>query len=103
MQEPRKYILDRFQEHLRTSFETFCAQHGIEKTDNSFVTYLIDQDFISPAHLQRYTVLREYEKISTEQNFPKTQAVDALAHRFCISERTVWSILKSAKPKKKSA
>ncbi len=101
MQEPRKYILDRFQEHLSTSFDSFCKQHDIEKTDSLFVTYLIDQDLISPSHLQRYTVLREYEKISTEQNFPKTQAVDALANRFRISERTVWSILKRDKSSKK--
>lgn len=100
MQEPRKYILDRFQQHLCRSFDTFCNQHNIEKTDSQLVTFLIDQDLISPSHLQRYTVLREFEHISAEQQCPKTQAVDALANRFRISERTVWTILKNNAPKK---
>ena len=97
MEEPRKYILDRFQDHLQISFAAFCHRHGIEKTDQQFITFLIDQDLISSAHLQRYTVLREFEKICTEQHFPKTQAVDTLANRFHISERTIWNILKNNK------
>ena len=101
MVEPRKYILDRFQEHLHSSFENFCTRHGIEPNQNHLITFLIDQDLISPSHLQRYTVLREFEKISTEQNYPKTLVVDTLANRFRISERTVWSILKCIKPEKK--
>ena len=101
MEEPRKYILDRFQEHLYSSFESFCTRHGIEQTHSQFVTFLIDQDLISQSHLQRYTVLREFEKISTEQSYPKTLVVDTLANRFRISERTVWSILRYAKRGKK--
>ena len=101
MEEARKYILDRFAEHLRSSFENFCTRHDIEQTHSLFVTFLIDQDLITLSHLQRYTVLREFEKISAEQHFPKTQVVDTLANRFRISKRTVWSILKCIKPEKK--
>ena len=97
MEEPRKYIMDRFQEHLHKGFDTFCTRHGIEKTDDLFITFLIDQDLISAAHLQRFTVLKEFEKIREEQDGPKTLAVDMLANRFRISERTVWSILRYAK------
>ena len=101
MQETRKHILDRFQEHLHHNFETYCAPHGIDKTDDLLLTFLIDQDLISAAHIQRYAVLHEFEKLSAEQDYPKTQAVNTLAHRFNISERTVWNILKHfANPKK---
>lgn len=101
MVEPRKYILDRFQEHLHSSFELFCDRHGIEKTPNQFITFLIDQDLISIAHLQRFTVRKEFEKICAEQDNPKTLVVDTLANRFRISERTVWSILQYTKSDKK--
>jgi len=56
MQEPRKYILDKFQQHLRDSFEVFCKRHGIEKTDDDLIAFLIDQNLISTPQLQRSTV-----------------------------------------------
>lgn len=101
MEEPRKYILDRFQEHLQTSFDNFCNRHSIEKTHDQFLTFLIDQDLIAPSHLQRYTVLREFEKICAERECPKTQVVDTLADRFHLSERTIYNILKYNKVNKK--
>lgn len=94
MDEPRKYILDRFQEHLRTSFEGFCTRHALEPTEGQFVSFLIDQDLIPRTNLQRFTVLREFEKINAVEEHPKSQLVGVLASRFCISERTVWGILK---------
>lgn len=101
MEEPRKYILDRFEEHLHRGFEVYCTRHGIENNHRQFVTYLIDQDLISRSHLQRYTVQKEFEKICVEQHGPKTLLVDTIANRFMISERTVWSILKYTKVGKK--
>lgn len=101
MGEPRKFILDRFQEHLKASFETFCLRHNLEKNEQHLVTFLIDQDLIAPVQLQRFTVLKEFERISHEPGCPKTYVVDTLANRFCISERTVWNILKTTKPQKK--
>lgn len=101
MEGPRKYILDKFQEYLQTSFESFCDRHAIEKTPGQFVAFMIDQDLIAPSNLQRYTVIREFEKISAEYKYPKTQLVGTLASRFSISERTVWSALKHNKPDKK--
>lgn len=90
----RKHILDRFQEHLGESYETWCEKHGVVKSDSHLVTFLIDQDLIPAAHIQRYAILKEFDKLSKEPVFHKTQTVNTLAHRFNISERTVWSILK---------
>ncbi len=97
----RKYILEKFDEHLRRSFEGYCLRHEIESTPSQFLTFLIDQDLIGATNLQRYTVLREYERISEEYDCPKTQMVDTLASRFNISERTIWTMLKHTKQSKK--
>jgi len=97
MHEPRKYILDKFQQHLRQSFDVFCKRHDIKKTDDHFITFLIDQNLISTPQLQRFTVCKEFEKMSTEKEYAKSVIVDTLANRFSISERTVWSILRHTK------
>jgi len=100
--EPRKYILDRFQEHLRIGYEAYCARHGLQNTSEQFITFLIDQDLISPAHLQRYTVIQEFEKLKSEHQCLKTQAVDTLANRFQLSERTIWSMLRNTVSRNKA-
>jgi len=97
MQESRKYILDKFQEHLHRSFEVFCNRHDIKNTEDHFVAYLIDQNLIATPQLQRFTVCKEFEKMSVEKGYTKSIIVDTLANRFGISERTVWAILKRTK------
>lgn len=95
--EPRKYILDKFQEHLRIDYEAYCTRHGLQNTNEQLVTFLIDQDLINPTQLQRYTVIQEFEKLKSEQHCPKTLAVDTLANRFRLSARTVWGVLRHTK------
>ncbi len=102
MEGNRKHLLDRFQEHLNESYETWCERHSVPKSDTRLVTFLIDQDLIPAAHIQRYAVIREFGKLCEEPSFHKTQTVNILAHRFNISERTVWSILKHSVQNKKS-
>jgi hypothetical protein len=99
--EPRKYILDKFQEHLRIGYEAYCTRHGLQNTNEQLITFLIDQDLISPTRLQRYTVIHEFEKLKSEQQCPKTLAVDTLANRFRLSARTVWSVLRHTNSTKK--
>ena len=94
MKETSKFLLDRFQEHVHQRFEAYCQKHDFELTENGLITYLIDQELIPTIDLQRYTILREFEQLHIDRSFRKTQAVGMLAHRFHLSERTVWSILK---------
>lgn len=96
-EEYRKHILDKFQEHLHRNFILYCERHGIDKTEDQLLAFLIDQELIPATHIQKYAVLKEFEKIYPEQSYRKTQTVNALADRFSISERTVWSILKHIK------
>lgn len=95
--EQRKLIFDKFQEHLEKSFSEYCKRHRLEGTHHNFLTYIIDQNLITLPYLQRFTVIREYEQLKEEEQYPKTLLVDTLAHRFSISERTIWGILKNVK------
>ena len=87
--------MDRFQRHLEERYEAWCDRHGAQKSDNLLITFLIDQDLIPAVQIQRYAVLNEYDKLSKASGFHKTLTVNTLAHRFNISERTVWNILKN--------
>lgn len=101
MEENRKHILDRFLEYVEQNFSAYCERHGIPKTENQLVSFLIDLDLIPSVLIKRYAVLNEFERILPEQAGHKTLAVNTLADRFNISERTVWNILKQNGPGKK--
>ncbi len=101
--EIRKSILDRFQEHIDISYDNYCKMHGARKNEQGLITWLIDQELIPATLLHRYTLLKEFEELHLEKAIQKTAVVNVLAHRFNISERTVWSILKQANPRTKHA
>ncbi|MEO6758432.1 MAG: hypothetical protein ABIO24_03190, partial [Saprospiraceae bacterium] len=71
MPEPRLFMLHKFQEHLRQSFQVFCDRHGLEKSDVHFVSFLLDQDLIPTTQMRRYTVRKEFEKICLEKDLAK--------------------------------
>ena len=98
----KKHLIDKFQEHLEAQYDEYCRRHDMAKNEHQLVGYLIDQMLIPPTQLQKYTILREFEKINNESNCPKKkQAVETLANRFSLSERTIWSILKNNSTKHK--
>lgn len=104
MESPRykKLILDRFQEHVRQDYENYCSLHGLDRAnDHQLLTFLIDHELIPSTHIQRYTVRQEFERVYPLQDFHKTHTVLTLAHRFSIPERTVWSILKGVRGRKR--
>lgn len=95
MEGTRKLVLDKFEEHLKEFYGCWCEKHGINESNGHMVTFLIDQDLIPATKIQRFTILREFDRLKKKNPFyQKTQTVNLLAHRFNISERTVWSILK---------
>lgn len=99
--ESRKFIFDKFQDYVQEGYHDYCDRHGLSKTEDQFITFLIDQDLISKAHLQRYTIQREFEQLCDQYNLPKTKAVDTISDRFMLSDRTVWNMLREKKDKKK--
>lgn len=90
----RKQILDLFQDRLCKGYEKYCQIHELDSNLGGLITYLIDQDLIPASTIQKYTLFKEFEAEQEKKPIQKTQTVENLAHRFNLSERTVWNILK---------
>lgn len=95
MAENRKYILDKFEEHLYDNYLAFCVRQGMRESLPGFITFLIDQELVPTTSIKKYTVLHEYESLTKNSKTQKTKAVLTLADRFNISERSIWGILKA--------
>jgi hypothetical protein len=96
MAENTKLLLDKFEEHINTTFEDFCQRHQMESTPESLLTYLIDQNIIAPITIKHYTVQHEFENLFQQLELQKTKTVCALSDKFNIPERTIWGILKKS-------
>jgi len=94
--ENRKLILDKFQEHVDATFQDFCGRHHIIPSTESLLTFLIDQNIISPTTIKHYTVQNEFEELFKHLKLQKTKTVCALSDKFNIPERTIWGILKKS-------
>ncbi len=91
----RKQILDLFENQLFKSYEEYCKKHEMKPDHKGLITYIIDQELINPSVIQKYTVLKEFRARCPSDRGHKTQTVEALADRFNLSSRTIWSILKT--------
>lgn len=94
----KKNLLDKYQEYLWQDYVAYCKRQQIDEDFQGFITYIIDKGHISDLHIKRFTVLREFDPLRQEQQTRhKTHAVEVLADRFNLSERTIWNILKHKK------
>jgi hypothetical protein len=91
----RKQILDLFQMRLCEGYQEYCKMHELDSNFDGLITYIIDQELIPVTTIQKYTLLREFKDVLEKKQIQKTQTVENLAHRFNLSERTVWNILKN--------
>ena len=100
MEPLRKILLDRFEEHVCNGFSDYCNRYGLNPNDtSSFLGFMIDQDLIATTRMQRYALLKEFETMDPNLTRHKTRTVHLLAHKFRISERTVWSALREEEKK----
>jgi len=93
----RKQVLDTFSQKLNNNFNEYCSKHGQETNLDHFITYLVDQDLISPSAIQRYTILETFEELFQQNKGRKTQAVNLLADRFNLTPRSIWNVLRKGK------
>lgn len=90
----RKYVLDIFSEKLRLKFETFCEDHRQNKSLENFITYLIDQDLITPGAIKHYAINETFNELYPDNEMQKTAVVNTLANRFNLTPRSIWNALR---------
>lgn len=92
----KKQVIDTFCEKLEDSFGQYCLKHELPSDLKRFTTYLIDQELIDHSAMRQYAVLKAYDELVQKGALKKTEAVNQLASRFHISERSIWTILRKA-------
>lgn len=90
----RKLILDSFEKRVCEGYLDHCKMHQLPEDVNGLITYIIDQDLIPPQTIQKYTLQKEFKDQFSGDRGQKTHMVENLAHKFNLSTRTVWNILK---------
>lgn len=98
METNKKQLLDTFQSHLYQEYLYYCHQQRCAPHITGLITYLIDRDLLSKKVIKSYTIQREFKNLYPTYEHHKTRTVMALADRFNISERSVWSSIKSKQP-----
>ncbi len=93
-------LLEAFLTFVEQDYDRHCALHGIGKTDEQLIKYLVDQLIVPASEAYRYTLLKEYQRMMASKKYKKTEAVKLMASRFSISERTIWTVLRHADEKK---
>lgn len=90
----RKYVLDIFSEKLRSRFEVFCREHRQNTSLENFITYLIDQDLITPGAVKHYAIVETFNELYPSKKQQKTDIVNTLADRFNLTPRSIWNALR---------
>jgi len=98
MDAARKQIFDSFQEHLYHEYVRYCHHQLRTPSLPGLITYLIDRDLLSKKIIKKYTIQKEFQNLYPVFKHHKTKTVLALADRFNISERSVWSSIKNQGP-----
>jgi hypothetical protein len=84
-----------FRKALVTKYEYDRAIRGEGNGIEHFLQYLINHNLIEGITIQRYTLLYAFHEAYEKNAFHKTNTVKALAKQFDLSERQVWTILKT--------
>lgn len=94
MPKTRKFIMDQFQQYILDSYQEYCQKQEMDMDPQGIITYIIDQDIVPSSSINRFTVLKEFEKLYPKNGNHKTLTVNQLSNRYNLSERTIWGILK---------
>ncbi len=90
----KKQIVDVFCKSLNTDFQAYCIRHGMEENFDTFITYAIDFNFIPDSTIQHYAIQKTFEDLEQKKQMKKTEQVNELAHRFNLTARSIWNILR---------
>lgn len=97
MSDYRKTLIDCFESHLEREYHAYCRRHQIPESISGMITFIVDRNLIPDSHIRRFVILKEFQPLYEKNDQHKSITVEALADRFNLSERTVWSILRCKK------
>lgn len=97
MEALRKQLLDEFCYLTVNSYREYCLENNLQQDTEGLITYLIDHEFIKASTIRHYAVQQKYTRLLPEMNNHKSKTVSFLAKRYNLSERSVWSAVKSQK------
>lgn len=98
----RKQVLDIFTQKLQNKFEIYCKEHRQDVKLDNFITYMIDQELISPSIISQYAIAEVFNEIYKDSEEQKTEVVNMVAHRFNLTPRSIWNILRKHQTAKAS-
>ncbi|MFK7949616.1 MAG: hypothetical protein AB8G11_18635 [Saprospiraceae bacterium] len=84
-----------FRKALVARYEYDRAAKGEGNGVEHFLQYLINHNVIEKITIQRYTILYAFYEEYEKNGFHKTNTVKVLAKQFNLSERQIWTILKT--------
>ncbi len=88
-----KKILDLFQSQLDKAYKEYCERHQYEASPEGLITYMIDHQLVAPPAIRRFVINKAYQQ-ELPQHKRKTNAIQTLASRLHLSERTIWTALR---------
>ncbi len=83
-----------FRNRMPKMFEAYCYERGVEPDTQNLITYLLDTEVIQRSKIRKFNVINEFKLQLQENGNIKTHAVNAVASRFDLSDRSVWAIIK---------
>ncbi len=85
----KKYVFAQFGKKRWNSAQQIAAEELLEE--------LIKHNLIPEKERLRFSVIEEFKRQYPLHEGHKTQTVYTISHKFNVSERTVWTILKDQK------
>jgi len=95
MQKFRKQIMDIFSKRLAETYTEHCGRHHLIENNNTFLDYLIDNEFLNERKIRHFVILSEFNSLYEKNGFHKTNTVRQVADRFNLTDRTIWSVIKA--------
>ena len=93
--KPKQNLALLFRKALMARYEFYRISRNEKNGLEHFLQYLITHQLIEPITIQRYTILYAFQEQFEQNDFHKTNTVKVLAKQFNLSERQIWTILKT--------
>ena len=93
METNRIQLVKQFEFRLKESWDEYKIKHDIEEKEDSFITWLIDEEIINPKMVRHFTIRKDFKSYYNQAG-SKTEIVKMLASKYGLSARSIWTIIR---------